>query len=173
MHWQGDIWEVTFDGRTASVRDCKGLHDIAVLVQRPGSDVHVLDLVASKVASDTSGPLLDRTAADQYRRRLTELSEEREAATQLGDTAGLEAVEAEHRALVAELRGGSALGGRAREFANHPAERARKAVTGRVRDAVRRLQVVLPELGAHLDEHVVTGIRCRYTGEQRWRVEAS
>ena len=171
LHWHGDTWEVTFDGRTVSVRDCKGLHDIAALVQRPGTDVHVLDLVASPIASGATGPVLDRTAAAQYRRRLTQLSEERDSVTQLGDTAGLEAIEAEHRALVAELRVGSGLGGRARQFANHPAERARKAVTARVRDAVRRLQAALPELGAHLDEHVVTGIRCRYTGEHRWRVE--
>ena len=61
------------------------------------------------------------------------------------------------------------LWGRSRAIAR--AERARKAVTGRVRDAVRRLEAALPELGRHLDEHVVTGIRCRYTGDQRWRVE--
>jgi len=171
LHCHGDTWKVTFSGRTASVRDCKGLHDIAALVQRPGTEVHVLDLVASAVTSAATGPLLDRTAADQYRRRLAELSGERETAMLVGDIAGLEAVEVEHRALVAELRGGTALGGRAREFANSPAERARKAVAGRVRDAVRRVAAVLPELGAHLDEHVVTGIRCRYTGDQRWHVE--
>ncbi len=171
LRFQGDTWEVTFAGRTASVRDCKGLHDIAALVQRPGTDVHVLDLVASPVVSDSTGPVLDRTAADQYRRRLTELSDEREAATLLGDTAAIEAVEAEHRALLAQLRGGSGPGGRTRQFANYPAERARKAVTGRVRDAVRRLEAALPELGTHLDEYLVTGIRCRYTGKQRWQVE--
>lgn len=171
LRCHGDTWEVTFAGRTASVRDCKGLHDIAALVQRPGTEVHVLDLVASPITSDAGGQVLDRTAADRYRRRLTELAEEREAATLLGDTAALEAVETEHRALVTELRGGSGPGGRVREFANHPAERARKAVTGRVRDAVRRVAAALPELGAHLDEHLVTGIRCRYTGGHHWHVE--
>jgi enamine deaminase RidA (YjgF/YER057c/UK114 family) len=62
------------------------------------------------------------------------------------------------------------LGGRPRTFANRAVERARKAVTARIRDAVRRLDDVLPEAGAHLDRYVVTGVRCRYLGDQHWDV---
>ena len=41
-------------------------------------------------------------------------------------------------------------------------ERARKAVTARIRDAIRRIEAVHPELGAHLDRSVITGTSCRY-----------
>ena len=41
-------------------------------------------------------------------------------------------------------------------------ERARKAVTARIRDAIHRVGAVLPELGAHLDRSVLTGTTCRY-----------
>jgi hypothetical protein len=41
-------------------------------------------------------------------------------------------------------------------------ERARKAVTARVRDAIHRIGAVLPDLGAHLDRSVLTGTTCRY-----------
>jgi len=40
-----------------------------------------------------------------------------------------------------------------------------------VRDAVRRIEQVLPDAAAHLDGALVTGVRCRYTGDQAWRVE--
>ena len=131
----------------------------------------MLDLVQAAAArSAPAGTVLDRTALEGYRRRLAALSEERLRAEEDGDLGRLHAVEEEHDALASELRRDSGLGGRPRAFANHPAERARKAVTARIRDAIRRLDDVLPELGAHLDRSLVTGVQCRYRGEQRWEV---
>ena len=168
---RGPVWEVTYAGRTAAVGHCKGLLDIAHLVRRPGADLHVLDLVQSGVRSDPAGEVLDRTALSAYRQRLATLSDEREDAESRSDDAKLRTLDEEHDALLAELRHGTGLGGRAREFANHPAERARKAVTARIRDAVRRVGEAHPELGAHLDRELVTGVRCRYRGAERWEVE--
>lgn len=168
---RGAVWEVTFAGRTASLAHAKGLADIARLVAQPGSDVHVLDLTASRVRSAAGGDVLDRTAVSDYRRRLTELSEDRLAAQAAGDAARLQALDEEHDALVTELQRTAGAGGRPRQFANHPSERARKAVAGRVRDALRRLADVLPEAAAHLERHIVTGVHCRYRGELRWQVE--
>lgn len=171
LRHRGDVWHVTFAGRTASVRDCKGLHDIARLVQRPGSDIHALDLAASPVRSPAAGTIVDRSAAAQYRRRLTELAEARREAQEHDHAHRLLSIDEEYDALVTELHRGTTPGGRPRSFANHPAERARKAVTARIRDAVRRLDDALPELAAHLDQNLVTGVRCRYTGDRRWDVE--
>jgi len=44
-------------------------------------------------------------------------------------------------------------------------------VTARIRDAVRRLDEALPELGAHLDRTLVTGVLCRYRGDEAWDVD--
>jgi hypothetical protein len=52
-------------------------------------------------------------------------------------------------------------------LANTAAERARKAVTARIRDAIRRITDAHPELGAHLDRTVRTGTTCRYEPSQR------
>ncbi|MBA2768480.1 MAG: hypothetical protein H0U35_05000 [Sporichthyaceae bacterium] len=130
-----------------------------------------LDLVQSGVQSETADDLLDRTAVESYRRRLTDLSSERVEAESRHDAARLLALDKEHDALVTELRRGTRLGGRPRAFANSPAERARKAVTARIRDAVRRLDEALPELGAHLDRTLVTGVLCRYRGDEAWDVD--
>lgn len=171
LHRRGLDWEVTYNGQTALVRDCKGMHDIATLVQRPGVEVHVLDLMSAGITSDDAGQLHDRRAAGQYRRRLAALAEQREEATGLGDVSRLAKIDDEHDALVAELRAGSGFGGRQRHFANNPTERARKAVAARIRDALRRLELVLPHAAEHLDQNLVTGIRCRYRGEARWQVD--
>jgi hypothetical protein len=42
------------------------------------------------------------------------------------------------------------------------AERARKAVTARIRDTLRRLDEAHPELAAHLRAAVSTGSTCLY-----------
>jgi hypothetical protein len=43
-------------------------------------------------------------------------------------------------------------------------------VTARIRDAIRRIEAVHPELGAHLSQAVATGIQCSYRGSVRWIV---
>lgn len=169
---RGQVWHVTYAGRTAAVRNCKGLQDIARLVQRPGTDLHVLDLMQSPVRADAAGDLLDGRAVNGYRQRLSDLSGERIEAERNGDSARLLLIDEEHDALVAELGAGTAAAGRRRSFANHPAERARKAVAARIRDAVRRLDAELPELAVHLDRMLVTGVQCRYRGDALWQVEA-
>lgn len=66
------------------------------------------------------------------------------------------------------------LGNRRRSFSSYPAERARKAVAGRLRDAIRKLEEDLPLFAAHLDATIVTGTYCRYRTDAApsWRIEA-
>ena len=66
--------------------------------------------------------------------------------------------------LVAELTGAVGLGGRTRRVGD-PAERARKAVAARIRDAIRRIEAVHPALGRHLAHSVQTGTFCVYEPE--------
>jgi len=55
------------------------------------------------------------------------------------------------------------------------AERARKAVTARLRDAIARVRNVHPELGAHLAGAISTGLTCVYKPERpiRWKTSTS
>jgi len=43
-----------------------------------------------------------------------------------------------------------------------------------MRDAIRRINDALPELGAHLDRSIVTGSYCRYQPDETitWDVDA-
>jgi hypothetical protein len=73
--------------------------------------------------------------------------------------------------LIEQLTAAYGLGGRARR-AGSDAERARTAVTARVRDAIRHLAAAHPELGRHLERSIRTGTFCVYEPEQptRWQM---
>jgi hypothetical protein len=157
----GNLWEVGYRGRTAHVRDSKGVRDLAALLADPGSDVSALDL-AGAASDGPAEPVLDRTALLAYRRRLAELDEELAAAGAQADLARQRTATDEREKLIEELRRATRPGGRSRTLPNTVGERARKAVSARIRDAIRRIAEVHPELGAHLDRSVRTGVTCRY-----------
>jgi hypothetical protein len=163
----GEVWEIEFRGRHATVRDSKGLRDLSVLLARPGAEMHALDLVSDAGSVRREGDLgdvLDETARSAYRRRITELDRSIAEAEDLGlDEAG-DRARTEREAIVAELARAYGLGGRRRRSGD-PAERARTSVTWRIRDAILRLERVHPELGAHLRNAVHTGTYCRYDPE--------
>jgi hypothetical protein len=163
----GDGWVVGLAGRASLMRDTKGMHDLARLLARPGADVHVLDLVAEgpTLRSDSPGEPIDTTARDQYRARLVEIERDLAAADEHADVIRSEQLGAERDALIAELSRAYGLGGRARRRSDS-AERARSAVTQRIRDAIARIEAVDPDLGRHLSRAVRTGTFCAYAPEQ-------
>jgi len=175
----GEYWTLTYRGMTVRVADSKGLRDIATLLARPGHDVHVADLIAATdpptgpagvgtraavLRSASEDAVLDERARAQYRARLVDLRDDLEAAEADADIARAELARAEMDAIASELAAALGLGGRARS-AGHPAERARKAVTQRIRNSLKRLADVHPELAAHLDRSIRTGQFCTYRPE--------
>ena len=170
----GQTWKISFAGRQVSVVDSKGVADIAVLLANPGVDVHALRLMGSVDGSGGTGAMADRAALDAYRRRLADLDDDADQAERDHDIARIERTAVERDALLAELRRVTTATGDQRQFANHPAERARKAVSARIRAAIVSIDDVLPELADHLNRTIVTGTRCRYSGsaEVSWHVVA-
>ena len=161
---EGGAWVVAFGSRVARVRDSKGMRDVAALVAHPGKAVAALDLAAAgqpTVVQGSAGDVLDATARAQYRRRLAELEGELDDADRAGDLARSERLHVERDLLAAELAGAYGLGGRPRRSGSS-AERARTAVTTRVKDALRRLAAVHPEAANHLGRAVRTGTFCTY-----------
>jgi hypothetical protein len=158
----GDLWRVRHRTSSAHLRDLKGLSDLALLLARPGVDVHVLELAGARHRDGDSGTLLDATARADYRRRLAELDEDLAAAHDDNDLGRVAHLDRQRAAVVAELTRAAGLAGRPRPLGTSTTERTRKAVTARLREAISRIGAVLPELGAHLDRSVRTGTTCRY-----------
>ncbi len=165
FHRDGSFWTVGWRGREAVLPAVKGMADLAVLLARPDRETHVLDLVGATAAPRSDlGEVIDAPAREAYRARLAELDERLADAEATGDADGSDQAAREREFLLAELGAAYGLGGRARR-AGDPAERARTTVTSRIRDAIGRIDVELPELGRHLRASVRTGTYCVYAPE--------
>ncbi len=167
----GAVWRLGFGGHTVHLPDAKGLRDLHCLLSRPGADLPAVRLLAPEggdlvVAARGMGgdAVLDEEAKARYRRRLALLDEEIDRAAERGDDDRAAEFDGERAALLAELRSASGLGGRDRRLGDE-AERARKAVTARIRDVLRKLDGLHPALAAHLRASVSTGATCRYQPE--------
>jgi hypothetical protein len=153
------------------VPDSKGIRDLAILLAHPGQPVPALELVeaaggpAAATVGGSLGPVLDATARRTYQRRLADLEDELAEAEGNADLGRLERLRAERSMLAAELVGALGLGGRAR-FAGDPAERARKAVTMRIRAAIGAVAEQDEALARHLRNAIRTGRLCSYQPEE-------
>jgi AAA ATPase domain len=168
-------WQVTFAGAEATVAHSKGLSDLARLVASPGVDVHVLDLADAGDRSGATGDLTDRQALAAYRQRLADLESDAAEAERHHDAERRSRIELERQALLHHIGQAAGADHRPRRFANHPAERGRKAVSARIRDTIRRLAPVMPDLASHLDASIVTGTWCRYRPDSAvaWHVDVT
>jgi len=163
---RGDFWEIGFGARTVHLRHMKGLGDLAELLARPGEELEAMRLAGGGSldggAALGADPVLDPAALCQYRRRLSEIDADIAEADGNRDAGRLARLAPERETLLLELRSATGLGGRARRLGDD-GERARKAVSGRLRVAIAAIRSVHPELGEHLERSVCTGLRCAYS----------
>jgi hypothetical protein len=106
--------------------------------------------------------VLDATARRQIRTRLADLGEDIAEAESWNDPERATRARAERDALLRELAAAAGPAGRPRLLGDQ-SERARKAVTARIRDIIGRIEQVHPALAGHLRESVTTGTRCCYS----------
>jgi hypothetical protein len=173
----GKVWQLRWHGEDVTVPDSKGMRDMATLLGAVEKEVHVLDMVEAtggppaRAAGGSAGEVLDATARAVYRERLAELEGELAEADAFGDSGRTARLREEQRFLTAELAAALGLGGRVRT-AGDPVERARTAVTNRIRTALRAIAEAHPELGRHLERSIRTGRFCSYRPEHpvRWHV---
>jgi tetratricopeptide (TPR) repeat protein len=151
-----------FEGKQVQLPDSKGLADIATLIGARGADVHVLTLVGHHLARMGADPVLDQRAKKSYQERLACLAEDIEDAEAAGRAGQAEVLRNERDALIRELAAAAGLGHRDRKLGDE-AERARKTVSARVRDALSKIGPVHPELAAHLRGSLRLGTRCSYS----------
>jgi DNA-binding response OmpR family regulator len=183
---EGDYWTLAYQGSVCRLKDLKGLHYLAFLLDRPGEACHVVALVtavdhpqgppatpalsADQLATHhvhvdglgDAGTVLDPQAKAAYKRRLDELQAHVEEAQRWNDLARVTTAQAEIEFLTAELAAAVGLGGRDRRVASST-ERARLIVTKAIRASLHKLRDNHPALGHHLATSITTGTFCTYT----------
>jgi hypothetical protein len=140
-------WEISLGQHRAHADDADGMHYIEHLVGRPGEEVHVLDLLATRkrgvvVDGSDASPILDAEAKQTYRKRLVDLRDMLEEAEAWSDSARAERARAEIGAIEDELARAVGLGGRDRKTGS-AAERGRVNVTQRIRRKPPRRLVII------------------------------
>ena len=175
----GVVWVMSYRGRRLRFKDSKGIAYLATLLDEPGREFFVGDLIgrggdAAAIAEaealrgglriargSDAGALLDARARAAYGRRLAELADALDDAEHRGAAATAAHLRAEREAIADELARAVGLGGRARR-AGSAAERARINVQRRIRDALARIAGVDALLGRYLDRRVRTGTFCAF-----------
>ena len=166
----GAMWILAYGGVSVRMRDAKGLSDLAVLLAAPGRQVPAGDLIAAAGAGPAgradlwlgADEVLDATARRQIRARLADLGEDIAEAESWNDPERAARARAERDALLREFAAAAGPAGQPRLLGDQ-SERARKAVTARIRDVIGRIERVHPALASHLSESITTGTRCSYS----------
>ena len=178
---KGGYWTIGYQRHVAFLKATRGLHDLALLLRNPGREFHVCELVGQPVGSplvlgkggsaagawqdgllSDVGPILDAQAKAEYKRRLDDLRRDLEEAERFNDTSRAERDREEVDALAEQLAAAVGLGGRNRRIGSE-AERARSAVTKRIKSSIKRIGQAIPSLGGHLVTRVKTGYFCSYS----------
>ena len=154
------IWKFCFEGYTIQTSEVKGYHDLQKMLTQPRQLFHCAELMGSML-DDTGEKLIDEKARKQYQKKIIELQNEIEEAEQYSDFNQLEKLQEQYDRLIDHLSVSLNLKGQARKTGG-AVEKARAAVTWRIRNAIARIEQQHPMLGAHLSNAIKTGTLCSY-----------
>jgi len=187
---EGEVWRITFKGKSVALKDTKGLSYIACLLSTPEKEFHVFELIAevegipvddandvySKMSpeqldeednltssfTDDAGEEIDLQTKNEILTRLKELHEDFVEAKRNNDLGLMNKYNEEIEYLKSYIsQGYSTKKGKARKAAD-PADKARKAVTMSIRRSLDKIQHDHSSLGRHLDNAIQRGVYCSY-----------
>jgi TolB-like protein/Tfp pilus assembly protein PilF len=160
----GPLWEITFKGNKAVVPDAKGLNDISKLLKQPGEEIHCSELMDVAVLVGDEELTIDDKAKKAYKDRLTQLQLDIEEAQLMNDSVRAGHLQEEMDKILGHLSGSLGLGGKSRKIPDQ-IDKARSAVTWRIRAAIKKVKESHEALGNHLSNSIRTGVFCSYQPE--------
>lgn len=167
-----EVWRLEFDNIEVTLLDMKGYTDIARLLASPDTDIHSTELMGTTSAMDENTYTIDEKAHQSYKSHINDLKREIAEAEENNDLGRKELLQTELDQFLAQLSKDLGLGKRPRKLKS-PAERARAAVTLRIRNAIKKISSNHPSLGKHLRNSIRTGVFCRYSPEEprQWTLD--
>jgi len=159
------IWRIQFEGKEITLTNMKGLADLNRLLQTPETELHCTELMGSGSSMDEASFVIDEKAKLAYQQHIRDLEEDITEAEEQNDLARVMKLKNEYEQLLDHLTKALGTGGRKRKL-NSAAERARAAVTMRIKKAIKRITTHHLSLGKHLANSIRTGIFCSYVPEE-------
>jgi len=158
-------WKLSFENSVVQLPEVKGFYDIQKMLSHPRQLFHCAELMGS-VINEKAEKLFDLKAKKQYEKKIVELQDDMRDAEERNDFLKLERLQDEYDKLIEYLSQSLGIKGKVRET-NTPVEKARSAVTWRIRSAIARIESYHPQLGAHLSNAIKTGSFCSYQPERK------
>ena len=159
------LWEMCFEGKSVFLPDIKGFYDLATLLGNPNIEFHCMELMGATVKQEDNALVIDDKARESYKKKIRELHVEIEEAEEMNDSSRLNSLREEYETLVDHLSSAIGLRGKTRKLDSN-AERARSAITWRIRSAIKKIEEAHPRLSKHLSISIVTGTFCSYSPEK-------
>jgi hypothetical protein len=180
---QGDYWTICYQGQTAILKATRGLSYLSCLLRDAKREIHVSELITTPIHAlggpplgrrreadghavtawpqNAIGPIVDLRAKVEYKRRIGELRNDLEEAERFNDFHRAARARTEMYTIANQLAAAVGLSGKDRPVLSD-VERARSAVTKRIKDAIKKITEVIPPLGHHLTARIKTGYFCSY-----------
>lgn len=157
---EGAAWKLSYDGVMVQMPELKGFYDIQKMLLAPRQLFHCAEMMGSNM-NDQGEKLIDEKARKQYQKKILDLQNDLHDAEQCSNFLRVEKLQGEYDQLVDHLSKALGLKGKPRETGS-TIEKARSALTWRIRNAIARIEQHHPFLGAHLANAIKTGILCSY-----------
>ena len=146
------------------LKDAKGFHDIHKVLMEPKEEFHCMDLMGSKLQDNVGIKTIDATAKLNYQDRIRELQSEIDDAEIMNNSTLLLSLREEYEFLLDHISSSMGLAGKARKVGSS-VEKARSAITWRIRSAIKKIKKTHPQLADHLARSIKTGTYCSYKPE--------
>jgi hypothetical protein len=108
----------------------------------------------------------DEKAKRKYHAKIAELQEELREDEEMNDVGRTELINNELNQILDHLSQATGLQGRSRKLADS-SDRARAAVTLRIKSAIQKIENVHPSLAIHFQNNIKTGTFCVYSPENK------
>lgn len=161
---EDELWELNYDQKSVHLTEVKGFHDLNKLLAKPGHSFHCAELMGA-VLDERGTKVIDARAKKEYQRKILDLQEEIQFHESSNDFIRAEEIQAQYDQLVDHLSQSLGLQGQIRTT-GRTIDKARSAVTWRIRSAISRIEKVHPSMGKHLNNAVKTGTLCSYLPEK-------
>lgn len=153
-------WKIVYENSTAIIPEVKGFYDLQKLIRQPREILHCAELMG--IGLEVQGDeMIDEKARKQYKERILNIQDELEEAELVSDFARLETLQEEYDSILDMISKSIDHKGRIRRTGNTH-EKARSAITWRIRSAIARIEQFHPSLGTHFSNAVKTGTLCTY-----------